>query len=65
MNHKTIPQIPKDLLEYLEKQFPDKLNVNLSESLDNFRVRQGQVTVVAHLRAVFNQQNSKVLKGDP
>ncbi len=51
----TAPPIPLNVVEYLEGQFPDR-SPGPSDSLDAIRVKTGQVLVVRHLRAVYEDQ---------
>lgn len=57
---KSIPSIPKALLEELEKRYPDKCP-ELGESMDQIRMKQGQVSVIRLLRAAYEFQNTTVL----
>lgn len=57
---KNFPSIPKELLEELEKRFPDKCPEQ-GETTDQIRVKMGQVSVIRFLRAAFEFQNTTVL----
>lgn len=49
------PPIPLNVLEYLEKMYPDK-SPNPTEDIDLIRVKSGQVSVHRHLRRVYDDQ---------
>jgi hypothetical protein len=49
------PPIPLNLVEYLERIFPDKAP-SLVDPLDTIRFKSGQVAVVRHLRAQYEDQ---------
>lgn len=59
----TIPQVTQELVEYLEGICPDS-----SPSLDtpdrNIWFNAGKVSVVKHLRSLFDEQNQTILKGE-
>lgn len=57
---KSFPSIPKELLEELEKRFPDKCP-EVGDTIDQIRIKQGQVSVIRLLRAAFEFQNTTVL----
>lgn len=61
MEDKKFPLVSKELLEVLEKRFPDRLP-DYEESLDSIRYRTGQVSVVRHLRHQFDKQNQNILE---
>lgn len=61
MEHNKFPLVPKELLEELEKRFPDRLPDH-HESLDSIRFRTGQVSVVRHLRHQFELQSQNILE---
>lgn len=44
-----LPQVPKDLLEYLKKLYPDTLPSSPSADLNVLNFRAGQVSVVRKL----------------
>lgn len=56
----TVPPIPRLLLEYLERTYPDRMP-DERMTLDEIRVRTGQVTVVRHLRKQYERQQENVL----
>lgn len=58
---KPIPVIPLDLLEYLEKQYPNVVPMGFALSVEDLRMIQGQQTVVQLLRRHFDAQNTTVL----
>jgi hypothetical protein len=61
MDNLKIPTIPKELLEVLEKRFPDK-SPDLTDNIDAIRFNSGQVQVVRFLRYHFNLQNQNILE---
>jgi hypothetical protein len=60
-NKKKFPVVPKELLEELEKRFPDRCP-EPTTSLDEIRIKTGQVSVVKFLRSIFEVQNRNVLE---
>ena len=55
------PVIPKDLLEALEKKFPDKCpSINMTDR-EIWR-NVGSVEVVRHLRFIYNEQNKNIMR---
>lgn len=54
------PTVPKDLLEYLQRLFPDRAPAR-GESLRDIRHKVGQVSVVRHLAEQFKTQNETIL----
>lgn len=60
MDYRTWPPLGADLIDHLEKAFPEK-SPRQGETLENLMFRGGQRDVVSTLRAVFNQQNETVL----
>lgn len=54
----TYPDIPEDLLEHLERQFPPK-DALPRDTLQELVHYGGKRALIAHLRAVFEQQNSR------
>lgn len=50
------PDIPKSVLEYLERTYPDRCP-DPGATEEAIRIYQGQIQVVRHLRAVYDQQN--------
>jgi hypothetical protein len=61
METKKFPLVSKELLEELEKRFPDRLP-DYMESNDSIRYRSGQVSVIRLLRHQFELQNLNVLE---
>jgi hypothetical protein len=60
MDYRKWPQLGADLIDHLEKAFPEK-SPQKGETLENLMFRGGQRDVVSTLRAVFTQQNETVL----
>lgn len=60
-NRKRFPVVSKELLEELEKRFPDRCP-ELSASIDEIRFKSGQVSVVLFLRSIFDNQNRNILE---
>jgi hypothetical protein len=54
------PTISSEMLKELEARFPDKCPPQNS-SIEEIYRKQGQVSVVAFLRAQFTQQNLNIL----
>lgn len=50
------PVVPKDLLEYLEKTFPNRVP-DIEGSIRHVWAAVGKQAVIAHLRTLFNRQN--------
>ena len=61
MDNFKFPNIPKELLEALEKRFQDKAP-DLQDTIDAVRYQSGQVSVVRFLRHQFNLQNQNILE---
>lgn len=61
MDNLKFPNIPKELLEALEKRFQDKAP-DLQDTIDAVRYQSGQVSVVRFLRHQFNLQNQNILE---
>lgn len=61
MDNNKFPVVSKELLEELEKRFPDRLPENHT-TLDQYILRQGRVEVVRFLRHQFNLQNQNILE---
>lgn len=61
MKNTRFPTISKELLEELEKRFPD-LMPDAADSLDLIRFKQGQVSVIRFLRTTFDNQNRNILE---
>lgn len=60
-NNKRFPLVSKELLEELEKRFPD-IMPEPDQPLDQIRIKQGQVSVVRFLRTQFDSQSNNVLE---
>lgn len=61
MDSRKFPPIPPELLEELERLFPDTMPA-ASLSIDEIRVRQGEVKVIRFLRQKYEEQNRTVLE---
>ena len=61
MDNFKFPLIPKELLEVLEKRFPDVAQ-ELADSTDLIRHKAGQVSVIRLLRHQFTLQNQNILE---
>ena len=61
MDNLKFPTISKELLEVLEKRFPDRLPDG-PVSLEKYLVRQGNAEVVRLLRHQFDLQNQNILE---
>ena len=53
----NLPLIPTQLIEALEKRFPNAMPNRLC-SLEDIRFQQGEVAVVAFMRRQYNIQNT-------
>lgn len=51
-----IPTVPRDLLEFLEAKYPDRLPEG-SVGIEEIRREQGRVSVVKFLRRAYEIQN--------
>lgn len=54
------PPVPRDLLEYLERQYPERSPLP-TEKKAAMHHRGGKTALVRQLRAVFEEQNKTVL----
>lgn len=61
MKNNKFPNVSKDLLDELEKRFPNAIPAQLV-SLDEFRVIQGHQEVIRLLRHQFDLQNKNILE---
>ena len=61
MDNLKFPLVPKELLEELEKRFPDRLPDN-ALSFEGYIEKHGEVKVVRFLRHQFNLQNQNILE---
>ncbi len=60
---KGIPHVSEDLLEYIERLYPDK-SPSLKTPEREVWFRAGQASVAVKLRAVFDEQNENILQGE-
>jgi hypothetical protein len=61
MKNPKFPPISKELLEELEKRFPDVMP-DSTDPFDLIRFKQGQVSVIRFLRTTFDNQNRNILE---
>jgi hypothetical protein len=61
MDNFKIPPIPKELLTMLEERFSDRMPENAT-TIENYLLKQGQLSVIRFLRHQFNLQNTTVLE---
>lgn len=61
MDNQRFPVVPKELLEELEKRFPDRMPDHPMPHPD-YLLRQGHSQVVRFLRHQFNLQNQNILE---
>lgn len=61
MDNYKFPVVSKELLEELEKRFPDRMPDNHT-TLEQYILRQGRVEVIRFLRHQFNLQNQTILE---
>lgn len=61
MDNLKFPLVSKELLEELEKRFPDRLP-DAPTTIDQYLVRQGRAEVIRLLRHQFNLQNQNILE---
>lgn len=61
MDNLKFPTVTKELLEELEKRFPDRLPQG-PVALEDYLYLQGQIQVVRLLRHQFNLQNQNILE---
>lgn len=61
MDNQKFPVVSKELLDELEKRFPDRLPESHT-TLEQYILRQGRVEVVRFLRHQFNLQNQNILE---
>lgn len=62
MNTEEFPSVPEDLLNALEKAFPNTLPSDTKITLNEVNVRQGQQQVIAFLRIRYERQNRNILE---
>ena len=60
-NDRRFPVVSKELLEELERRFPD-ICPDSELSIDEIRIKQGQISVIRFLRSNFNFQNQNILE---
>lgn len=53
------PFVTRELLFFMEEQFPDKLPKDSTISLENLRVLQGQQMVIEKLRQLHNNEDEQ------
>lgn len=58
---RKFPLINKELLAELEKRFPDTCP-DPSLTIDQIRVKQGEISVIRFLRSMFEAQSKNVLE---
>jgi len=61
MDNSKFPTIPKAILDEISKRFPDVMP-DASDSLDQIRFQQGQISVVRFLKHQFHLQNQNILE---
>jgi hypothetical protein len=62
MSKTPFPMVPKVLIEALEKRFRDTVPTNPKTSLEDFRLLQGQLSVVQFLRHQYEEQTKNILE---
>jgi hypothetical protein len=62
MVNKKFPIVTKELLDELERRYPDRMPDMESGGLDVVRYKQGQVSVIRLLRKQFESQTMNVLE---
>lgn len=60
-----IPEVPEDLLLFLEKLYPPKCYTARGESLEQHLLYAGMVELVAYLRASYEEQVEAGMALDP
>jgi len=61
MDNLKFPLVSKELLDELEKRFPDRMPDNVRE-YESYLLIQGRVEVIRLLRHQFNLQNQNILE---
>lgn len=61
MSNNKFPTIPKDLLEELDRRFPDRLP-DKAVPHEDYLLRQGAVAVIRLLKHQFDLQNQNILE---
>lgn len=59
----TFPPISAELLKELETRFPDQLPTDPCTTVEELRIKQGEMNVVRLLRRQFDAQNKTIIKG--
>lgn len=59
--NQSLPVVPQDLLEALEKRFPDRCPDPQWTDREIW-MRVGEQRVIRFLRSVFNQQNENIMR---
>lgn len=62
MKTQVFPSIPEDLLNALEKIYPNKLPDDPFLTLEGVRFLQGQRQVIDFLRATYERQTKNILE---
>lgn len=62
MKSDDFPSIPEDLLEALEKIYPNKLPAHPGITLSEVNYKQGQQQVIMFLRTTYERQNRNILE---
>lgn len=60
---KKFPPIPPELMQELEQRWADSMPDSLTTTLDEFRFKQGELSVVRFLRRQFDLQNKTIFQG--
>jgi hypothetical protein len=63
MNIPHVPNIPLEVLEYLEAVYPDRFP-SIDTPDRQMWAMAGKVELVAHLRSLFEEQNETILQGN-
>lgn len=62
MKTEVFPSIPEDLINALEKIYPNKLPDDPHLTVDGVRFLQGQQQVIDFLRVTYERQNKNILE---
>lgn len=54
-----VPYISQEVISYLDKKYPDRVP-NYTSSLDEVRLKMGQIGVVRHLKKLHQDQLKEV-----
>jgi hypothetical protein len=60
MADKRIPPVSRDLIEYLEKAFPER-SPSINDSGRKIWMDAGKVDVIRHIRALYEKQERTVI----